>query len=131
MIRVPRLKQNRHGVFCIRVLWRDKAGKQRECLHSLRTKNADIARVLALQFNEAFERKRTMTQKPNLPTLDEIVKKYELDLGRGVMRADGEADHALMMKALEAYKAIHGTFPPLQEAMAIGQPKQRVTRVEF
>lgn len=123
MIKVPRLKQNRHGVFCLRVLWRDASGKRCECLHSLGTKNADIARVLALQFNEAFERKRTMTQKPNLPTLDQLVKKYELDLGRGVMRADGEADHALMMKAIEAYKALHGSFPPLQEAMAIGQPK--------
>lgn len=123
MIRVPRLKKNRHGVFCLRVLWRDPFGKQHDSLHSLGTKDADIARVLALQFNEAFERKRTMTQKPNLPTLDQLVKKYELDLGRGVMRADGEADHALMMKAIEAYKALHGSFPPLQEAMAIGQPK--------
>ena len=113
MIRVPRLKKNRHGVFCLRVLWRDPFGKQHDSLHSLGTKDADIARVLALKFNEAFERKRVMTQKTTLPTLDELVAKYELDLGRGVMRANGEADHALMMKAIEAYKAIHGTFPPL------------------
>lgn len=112
-------------MFCLRVLWRDPFGKQHDSLHSLGTKDADIARVLALKFNEAFERKRVMTQKTTLPTLDELVAKYELDLGRGVMRANGEADHALMMKAIEAYKAIHGTFPPLQEAMAIGQPKQR------
>ncbi len=112
-------------MFCLRVLWRDASGVLHDNLHSLRTKDADIARVLALKFNEAFERKRTMTQKPNLPTLDELVSKYELDIGRGVMRADGQADHELMMKAIEAYKVLHGAFPPLQEAMAIGQPKQR------
>lgn len=64
-----------------------------------------------------------MNKKTDLPTLEEIAQKYELDLGRGLMRADGLADHELMMKAIEAYKALHGTFPPLQEAMAIGQPK--------
>jgi len=39
MIRVPRLKLNRHGVFCLRVLWLDESGKRRERLHSLNTKD--------------------------------------------------------------------------------------------
>ena len=141
MIRVPRLKKNRHGVFCLRVLWRDPFGKQHDSLHSLGTKDADIARVLALQFNEAFERKRTMANKNRLPGLtdflrpenknakssglDDITQKYELDLARGVMRANGQADHELLMQALEAYKAIHGTMPPLQVAMAMGLPQQQ------
>jgi integrase len=128
-------------VFCLRVLWRDASGIQRDSLHSLRTKDADIARVLALQFNEALERKRMMANKTKLPGLTDLVKpktanvkssglpdisrKYELDLARGVMRADNLADHELMMQAIEAYKALHGALPPLQVAMAMGQPQQR------
>jgi hypothetical protein len=63
VIKVPRLKANRHGVFCIRVYWRDENKVLRESMHSLRTKDAGIARILALQFNESFERKRLMTSK--------------------------------------------------------------------
>ena len=121
MIRVPRLKQNRHGVYSIRVLWLDETGKRRETLHSLRTKHPTVARLLALQFNEAFERKRAMTEKPALPNLDELVRKYELDIGRGIMKAENPADHALMLEAIKAYKDLHGTFPPLQEAMQVGR----------
>jgi hypothetical protein len=57
--------------------------------------------------------------------LPDISRKYELDLARGVMRADNLADHELMMQAIEAYKALHGALPPLQVAMAMGQPQQR------
>ena len=125
MIRVPRLKQNRHGVYSIRILWTDTAGKRRESLHSLGTRHPTTARLLALAFNEAYERKRAMTEKPKLPNLDELVRKYELDMAHGVMKADGAADHALMMEALKAYKEIHGRFPPLQEAMTIGRPQHQ------
>ena len=123
MIRVPRLKQNRHGVYSIRILWTDAAGQRRESLHSLGTRHATTARLLALAFNEAYERKRAMTEKPKLPNLEELVRKYELDMAHGVMKADGAADHALMMEALKAYKEIHGQFPPIQEAMTIGRPQ--------
>jgi hypothetical protein len=123
MIRVPRLKQNRHGVYSIRILWTDADGKRRESLHSLGTRHPTTARLLALAFNEAYERKRAMTEKPKLPNLDELVRKYELDMAHGVMKADGAADHALMMEALKAYKEIHGQFPPIQEAMTIGRPQ--------
>ncbi len=121
MIKVPRLKTNRHGVFCVRVYWRDEDGQLRERQHSLGTKSAPYARVLALQFNEAFERQRQQMNKPTFPNLDEIVKQYKLDLGRGIMEANDPEDHALMMKAIEAYKSLHGTNPPLQEAMNIGR----------
>ncbi len=127
MIKVPRLKANRHGVFCVRVYWRDDAGRLRESLHSLGTKSATVARILALQFNEAYERQRAMTTKPTLPNLDELVNKYKLDIGRGIMEASDPDDHALMMKAIEAYKAIHGAYPPLQEAMNVGRtPAPRI-----
>jgi integrase len=121
VIKVPRLKLNRHGVYSVRVYWRDETGKLRESLHSLSTKNPVLARLLALQFNEAFERKRAMTEKPNLPNLDDILSKYELDLSRGVMKSDGAEDHARMMEAIATYKAIHGSLPPLQEAMNAGR----------
>ena len=133
MIKVPRLRVNRHGVYGVRVYWRDETGKLRESLHSLGTKNATIARLLALQFNEAFERKKAkfsaMTSKPNLPNLDEIVRKYELDLSKGVMKSDGAEDHARMMEAIATYKVIHGSLPPLQEAMNMGRQASTSPRI--
>jgi integrase len=127
VIKVPRLKTNRHGVFCIRIYWRDENKVLRECLHSLHTKDAGIARILALQFNEAYERKRHMSKKPLIPSIDELTNKYELDMSRGVMKADGKDDHALMMQAIEAYRATYGTNPPLSEAMAYGNTVQSFT----
>jgi integrase len=46
-----------------------------------------------------------------------------------VMKADGPADHALMMEAIQAYKALHGTFPPLQETMNLGRQASTSPRV--
>lgn len=131
MIRVPRLKQNRHGTFSLRVLWLDETGKRRETLHSLGTKLPTIARLLALKFNELFERQRAMTETPKFPNLDDIAHKYKLDLGRGIMEADSPDDHALMMKAIEAYKAVHGAYPPLQEAMAMGKQQPQATQARL
>jgi hypothetical protein len=85
MIRVPRLKQNRHGVYSIRILWTDADGKRRESLHSLGTRHPTTARLLALAFNEAYERKRAMTEKPKLPNPAHYWKAadlYERDNGR-------------------------------------------------
>ena len=96
-------------------------------MHSLRTKDAATARILALQFNEAYERKRHMSSKLNFPSLDDIAHNYELDISRGIMKADNQADHALMMQAIEAYRATYGTNPPMQEAMAYGKTVQAFT----
>ena len=125
MIKVPRLKINRLGVYCLRVVWTDEAGKRRETSHSLRTKAPELARVLALQFNEAYERKRSQrrmtSKKPDhLPNFEDFAAKFELDLSRGVMKSDGPEDFARMMQAVEAYKSIYGANPPLQEAMNAG-----------
>lgn len=129
MIRVPRLKVNRLGVYCLRVVWTDEAGKRREASHSLRTKSPEIARVLALQFNEAYERKRSQrrmtSKKPDhLPNFEDFAAKFELDLSRGVMKSDGPEDFARMMQAIESYKSIYGALPPLQEAMNAGRQHQ-------
>lgn len=124
MIKVPRLKTNRHGVFCIRVYWRDEAGRLRESLHSLGTKDPSIARVLALKFNETLERQRMTRNKPPalLEALDKASHRFEFDLSKGIMKADGPEDHARLMEAIQAYKELHGTAPSLQEAMNMGRP---------
>lgn len=124
MIKVPRLKINRHGVYCLRVYFKNAEGRLCETLHSLGTKSPSLARILALKFNEAFERQRAMNQPTKIPNLDGIANKFELDLSRGIMKADGAEDHARMMEAIEAYKAINGRLPPLQEAMNMGRPAQ-------
>lgn len=125
MIRVPRLKTNRHGIYCLRVLWLDESGKRREVQHSLGTKSPTVARLLALQFNLKIEHQRMTNRKPssNLQAiLDDIARPFELDLSKGIMKADGPDDHARMMEALKTYKEIHGVYPPLQEAMNMGRP---------
>jgi integrase len=55
MVKVPRLKRNRYGVYGLRMLWLDETGKRRETLHSLQTKDGATARVLALKFNLLIE----------------------------------------------------------------------------
>ena len=110
-------------MYGIRVYWRDEQGKLRESLHSLGTKDGHIARVVALQFSASFERKRHMTRNPKLSNMDDLIHRYELDIGRGVMSATDSEDHTRLMQAIEAYKSIHGTQPTLQAAMAMGKPQ--------
>ena len=86
MIRVPRLKLNRHGVFCLRVLWLDESGKRRERLHSLNTKDPTVARLMALQFNTSFELQRAMTHKPTFPSLDGVCVELHPNLTRDLHR---------------------------------------------
>lgn len=45
----------------------------------------------------------TMTKKPVPGSLST----YELDISRGILKADGEEDHARLMLAIEAMKAMH------------------------
>ncbi len=127
VIKVPRLKINRHGVYCLRVYFKNAEGRLCETLHSLGTKSPSLARILALKFNEAFERQRAMNKPTKIPNLDGIANKFELDLSKGIMKAEGPEDFANMMQAMEAYKAMHGTLPSLQEAMNMGKPAQVLT----
>lgn len=119
MLKIPRLKTNKYGVYCLRVIWRDEDGQRKESQHSLKTRDRDIAYLLALQFNEAYERKRFVMKKKQASIIDDLVKRYELDLNAGIMKADGPEDHALMMEAIKAYKDLHGTLPPLQQAISM------------
>ena len=109
---------NRYGVFSIRIIIPSAltgTGKRREVRHSLGTKNPDIARILALQFNLHFEQARMSSNKTKL--IDLISNPYRFDAKTGVMEATDAADHERMMEAVRLYREIHGTFPALQEAI--------------
>jgi integrase len=139
MIRTPRLLANRYGVFSVRIVIsaaQSGTGKRRELRHSLGTKNPAIARVLALQFNLHFEQARMSTKKLDLDAFNEIISRpYRLDIKEGVMEASDAADHERMMEAVRLYREIHGTTPPLQEAMqfragdSFSNPEQAINRL--
>ncbi len=69
----------------------------------------------------------TGKRRETLHSLGDIAHKLELDLSRGVMKSDDPEDFDRMMKAIEAYKAIHGANPPLQQAMNMGRAAQPIT----
>lgn len=94
VIKVPRLKKNRHGVYCLRYYHRTDCGSLKEVSQSLGTKDPLQARILALRFNASFEKQRATEKMSRYP-------KFEIDLSRGVMKADGEDDFKRMMEALE------------------------------
>lgn len=111
MIKVPRLKLNRFGVFCLRVIYKDEHGKRRETLQSLKTKDPRVARVLALQFNLDHELKRgeAMNYKNNA-AIEELAQRlkgsasnrtYTIDQQNGIYKAEGEDDHRRMMEMVE------------------------------
>ena len=80
------------------------AGKQVK--RSLRTgyKREAIIRAVELLTRLAMHEK-------DLPT------KYELDLSRGILKSDNPEDHARLMQAMEAMKALHAGQPaPVQAA---------------
>lgn len=57
-----------------------------------------------------------------LEALEKVSHRFEFDMSKGIMKADGPEDHARLMEAIEAYKQLHGTLPSLQEAMNMGRP---------
>jgi len=107
------LKLPRCGVFYFRmavpVALRPAIGK-REILHSLKTRSPAIARKLAYYFASKtyalFETIAYDSGKFNLPdgttfSTDDVVRPYELDLSRGIMKTDGtQSDHDRMIEAI-------------------------------
>ena len=94
---IKALSRNRLGVFYFRL----KSGGIDKRI-SLRTRCAHVANILALQLNLNIERSRAM-RVPAFPDIDaDAIRKYEIDMGRGIYKTDGtSADHAAMMQALE------------------------------
>jgi integrase len=135
LIKVPRLKLNRFGVFCLRVIYKDEHGNRKETLQSLGTKEPEIARVLALQFNLSHELQRVTAMPLNKPTLAQFahllepkakVEKYKIDVKNGIYEATDEADHLRMMDALGV---IHRTPAPAQPTIPAIPPIQKSKKI--
>ncbi len=112
-IDVPRLYRNRCGVWCFRL----RSGAQDSRL-SLRTKCELTAHILARRINAAIDsvKGNGMTSKnPKLSDLNidlDSLRRYEIDVGRGVFKATDEADHGRMMDALDRIGIIPGGWSP-------------------
>ncbi|MES2316215.1 MAG: site-specific integrase [Pseudomonadota bacterium] len=111
MIKIPRLFQNRCGVFYFRV---KTATSDRRV--SLMTKCPQSAAIIGLQLNADLERKRAMSN-PKLSDFNfdlDALRKYEIDMKNGgrTVRTDGtDADHRRAMEMLAAIDRI-GPIPP-------------------
>lgn len=116
VIKIPRLKKNRHGVYCLRYYHRTECGTLKEISQSLGTKEPQQARILALRFNAAFEEQRANEKMNRYP-------KFEIDLSRGVMKADGPEDYDRMLQAFELMRVERNARLEREEA-------ERVQRLE-
>lgn len=93
-VKVPRLGLNRHGVYYVRSSALDATGSRKVTQRSLGTKDPLLAKALALRFCLSLISKELMSDwsKP--------LQRYEIDLDKGTLKADGPEDHAAMMEAL-------------------------------
>lgn len=110
MIKIPRLFQNRCGVFYFRV---KTATSDRRI--SLRTKCPRSAAIIGLQLNADLERKRAMNN-PKLSDFNfdlDTLRKYEIALkdGRSIKTDGTEADHRRAMEMLAAIERIGPISP--------------------
>lgn len=90
---------------------------QKQFKRSLGTRDPVLAKLRALDFLRAIE----MT-KPKLSDFNfnlGTVKRFELDLSRGIAKADGPEDFARMMQALEKLSALTPPPTPSLGAQAI------------
>jgi len=81
------------------------AGKQVK--KSLRTsyKRVAIIRAVSLLNSLTMSQKLNIEDFPHLLDRKSIQRKYELDLSRGILKADDEEDHQRLLEALEALKS--------------------------
>lgn len=106
-IKTPRLFRNRCGVFYFRIKTAEADRR-----FSLRTKCPSTAAIIALHLNADLERKRAMAN-PKLSDFNfdpAALRRYELDLSKGIAKADGPEDHARMLEAIDKI----GMFTPSQ-----------------
>ncbi|MCC7643609.1 MULTISPECIES: site-specific integrase [unclassified Janthinobacterium] len=112
-IKTPRLFRNRCGVFYFRIKTAESDRR-----FSLRTKCPATAAIIALHLNADLERKRAMSN-PKLSDFNfdlEAIRRYEIDLKNGVLKADGAADHKRMMEAIDRLGMIDSADRPLRSA---------------
>lgn len=89
---------------------------------SLRTGDPLLAKLRAVQLLGALDMHRPKISDFNFP---DTLKKYEIDLASGKLKADGPEDHALMMEALNrltSVQKIAATSPVPQPVSAPSGP---------
>ena len=141
MLLASHLARSRHGVFQFRVVLPDAlalAIGQKEIRRSLGTREPEVARLAAYGLSAKIiplvrSLSNAMASNPkdidpdNIRETLNIVgntgKRYELDLQRGIMKADGPDDHARMMEAIAAAKALNAVMDvPRRQMSPIDAP---------
>jgi site-specific recombinase XerD len=87
---------------------------------SLRTAYKRVAIIRAVEILSSL-----IVHKKDLP------QKYELDVSRGIMRADDTADHARLMQAIEALKVLHAGPQQVQAPSAPRTPTDDPTALKL
>lgn len=139
MLLASHLARSRHGVFQFRVVLPEAlalAIGQKEIRRSLGTREPEVARLAAYGLSAKIipivrSLSNAMASSPKDIDPDKIRetlnivgntgKRYELDLQRGIMKADGPDDHARMMEAIAAAKALN---------VAMDVPRRQVSPID-
>lgn len=90
---------------------------------SLRTSYQRVAIIRAINLLNGL----TMHKKPDLSNLST----YELDLSRGILKADGDEDHARLMQALQAMQAVQQAQPQAPAPLAAPAPADDPTALKL
>ena len=90
---------------------------------SLRTSYQRVAIIRAIALLNGL----TMHKKPDLSNLST----YELDLSRGILKADGDEDHARLMQALQAMQAVQQAQPQAPAPIAAQAPADDPTALKL
>lgn len=114
-IKVPRLGVNRLGTYYVRFSSVDPEGKRLVHQLSLRTKNSQVAKILALKFC------LNLVSEDMLSDLRKSLDHYEFDLSTGTAKSDGPEDHARMLEAMRLAAQLRTFHEQLQPGVESGQ----------
>jgi site-specific recombinase XerD len=92
----------------------------RQVKKSLRTAYKRVAIIRAVEILSSL-----IVHKKDLPS------KYELDVSRGIMKADDPSDHERLMQAIEALKTLHMGSQPAQAPAAPSAPAEDPTALKL
>lgn len=145
-IKVPRLGRNRLGVYYVRYpSFVDDQGRRRVVQKSLRTKDPDVAKVLALRFCLDLS---IQEDTNNMHDPREGVSPWILNLSEGQIEANGDGDTQnlldfmaarpelvqslveLQKRKVAAQQAAAVSVQPVSPATQAGSPLFEVTRLE-
>ncbi len=117
-ITVPRLGRNRLGVFFVRSpSFVDEKGRRRVVQQSLRTKNAALAKILALKYClQLAERQTVHSTDPR-----NGVNPYTINMETGEFSADGPEDHRLLSEFIREHKEFLSGLPKKAVAQFVTQ----------